>query len=396
MHFTARKQSVSYPDSIQETLGLSQAALVSKDNSIPKAYINYLFFDKENNFKNGGYRQVSEAALGSFEELALDFVPEEEGTMMIYTANQTAEDLDVYMDDMMVMHTEGPIIRVDDYYPFGLTFNSSERSGYLTNRYLYNGKELQPDLDLDWYDYGARMYMPEIGRWGVIDPLADKYHPISPYVYVSNNPINYFDPDGRKIVDADGNVITYEVGDDGNLIWSDNVTEDVRRIGNALYQTEKGLEMLNQARDSDINISFAISSGSKPGGDESRGTTTYSINGFTEDSDGNYSIESASITIWEGTIKKYMEESNSDYFKILRAAELLIDDQALAATAGHEIIHATDQGNINISIKSFDSSIPLSERENYAKEREQLPHKVQATIAIQAYKKMGKLAGIIK
>jgi hypothetical protein len=65
MHFTARKQSVSYPDSIQETLGLSQAALVSKDNSIPKAYINYLFFDKENNFKSGGYRQVSEAALGS-------------------------------------------------------------------------------------------------------------------------------------------------------------------------------------------------------------------------------------------------------------------------------------------------------------------------------------------
>jgi hypothetical protein len=125
----ARKQSVLFPNDVQDTLGLRQAALVSKDNSIPKAYINYLFFDKENNFKSGGYRQVSEAALGSFEELALDFMPEEEGTMMIYTANQTAEDLDVYMDDMMVMHTEGPIIRVDDYYPFGLTFNTSERSG---------------------------------------------------------------------------------------------------------------------------------------------------------------------------------------------------------------------------------------------------------------------------
>ena len=126
----SQKTIFLFPNSIQETLGLGQAAFVSKHNSLPKAYINYLFFDKENNFKNGGYRQVSEAALGSFEELSLDFAPEEEGTMIIYTANQTAEDLDVYMDDMMVLHTEGPIIRMDDYYPFGLTFNTSERSGF--------------------------------------------------------------------------------------------------------------------------------------------------------------------------------------------------------------------------------------------------------------------------
>jgi hypothetical protein len=102
MHLMARKQSVLFPNGIQKTLGLGQSALVSKDNSIPPpANINNLFFDKDNNFKSGGYRQVSESALGSFEELSLEYFPEEEGTMMIYTANQTAEDLDVYMDDMM-------------------------------------------------------------------------------------------------------------------------------------------------------------------------------------------------------------------------------------------------------------------------------------------------------
>jgi hypothetical protein len=53
--------------------------LVSKDNSLTKAYINYLFFDKDNNFKSGGYRQVSEAALGSFEELALGFAHQKAG-----------------------------------------------------------------------------------------------------------------------------------------------------------------------------------------------------------------------------------------------------------------------------------------------------------------------------
>jgi hypothetical protein len=65
MQFKTKKQSIIFAPGIQETLGLGQAGLVSKDNSIPKAYINYLFFDKENNFKSGGYRQVSEAALGS-------------------------------------------------------------------------------------------------------------------------------------------------------------------------------------------------------------------------------------------------------------------------------------------------------------------------------------------
>ncbi|MCG8309279.1 MAG: hypothetical protein MI975_17935, partial [Cytophagales bacterium] len=104
-------------EGIRETLGAGQAGLTSKDNSIPKAYINYMFFDKEHKFKKGGFKQVSEAASGNFEELRLEYVPEEEGTLMIYTANQTNENLDVYMDDMMVMHTEGPIVRADDYYP---------------------------------------------------------------------------------------------------------------------------------------------------------------------------------------------------------------------------------------------------------------------------------------
>ena len=39
--------------------------------------------------------------------------------------------------------------------------------------FQYNGKELQNALNVGWLNYSARMYMPDIGRWGTIDPLAE-------------------------------------------------------------------------------------------------------------------------------------------------------------------------------------------------------------------------------
>ena len=88
------------------------------------------------------------------------------------------------------------MIQTDDYYPFGLTYNSYSRENNVKQDYLYNGKEKQDELGLDWLDYGARMYMPEVGRWGVVDPLSDRRLWVSPYNYVQNNPISRFDPTG--------------------------------------------------------------------------------------------------------------------------------------------------------------------------------------------------------
>lgn len=40
--------------------------------------------------------------------------------------------------------------------------------------------------------------LPANAIWLSVDPLADKYPHISPYVYCGNNPIKFVDPDGRE------------------------------------------------------------------------------------------------------------------------------------------------------------------------------------------------------
>ncbi len=146
------------------------------------------------------YEDTDDDAIDDFD---LDYIMNPEGKIDKLTSSV---EYHYYLKDHLgntrvVFDGAGTVKQKNDYYPFGMT--SYQYSSSNDNKYLYNGKELQEEqlggVNLDWYDYGARMYDPALGRWHTIDPKAEDYLSYSPYNYVVNNPLIFIDPDGNGV-----------------------------------------------------------------------------------------------------------------------------------------------------------------------------------------------------
>ncbi|HYG39746.1 MAG TPA: hypothetical protein VD908_14055, partial [Cytophagales bacterium] len=76
----------------------------SSSNTAPRAYLNYIFFDKSMKYVQSysNAQQITTAAATGFERLFLETVIEKEGYLYIYVANESSSDVNVFFDDLKV------------------------------------------------------------------------------------------------------------------------------------------------------------------------------------------------------------------------------------------------------------------------------------------------------
>jgi len=171
---------------------------------------------------------------------------------------------------------------ITDYSPFGVALDgrTMQGDGY---RYSFQGQEHDDEVkgDGNSVNYKFRMHDPRVGRFFAVDPLAEKYAAVSPYVYCLGNPIKYNDLDGRWVpgADKDNNVLlTKEEGDtkkslakfmgneyskkEINKLWKSRnkgtgVIDLTKQVG-GVFQEMKTAMTESQARNNPINTDYDV------------------------------------------------------------------------------------------------------------------------------------------
>lgn len=174
----------------------------------PRAYLNYLFFSENGTFipENSGYTGMTsnakipwidgipEAGEIPHEKLAQTLDIEQPGYLYIYIANESNEaGVEVYFDDLMVMHNTTMLAQTTDYYPFGSELRTAKTNVDKQYRFGYQGQFAEKDEETGWNHFELRNFDPVVGRWMSTDPYGQYW---SPYIGMGNNPVNLVDPDG--------------------------------------------------------------------------------------------------------------------------------------------------------------------------------------------------------
>jgi RHS repeat-associated protein len=186
----------------------------------------------------------------------------------------------------------------NNYYPFGLKhsgYNMLVFSANLALKYKYNGKELNDELGLDLYDYGARFYEPSLGRFSTIDPKAEEYFSWSPYNYCGNNPIRRVDVNGEGWRDVANMAKSYVARKITQAAYgvaravvktADNIVKDI--VENTTIQV-KGEVTISEELGLEINIKGVGGGGASVKTSEIKATSEYTL-GLDGDFDSNLEV----------------------------------------------------------------------------------------------------------
>lgn len=237
-------------------------------------------------------------------------------------------------NNRIVASASGTVEQENHYYPFGGLMAESTNGD--TQRFKYNGKELDRMHGLDWYDYGARHY--DATRFTTMDRMAEKYYDISPYAYCADNPINAIDINGDSIFYdmpniEKGKIVSYTrytygqygkewgLGRNGELYQGSNTT--ISAITTALNNISSG---------GSYGKSLVSELSGKTGVDV---VINYGDNATSYDSSSNIVNISWNSQDYEGAGLDVNGDSYVNPF----------------ITLGHELLHAQDiiDGNVNMN-----------------------------------------------
>ena len=171
----------------------------------------------------------------------------------------------------VVARSDGKVVQVNHYYPYGMAYASGRMSGNAeahpvtgeggnvidgdleigggtggmelarpgaSQPYRFLGNELYTSNSLGLYDFSARMYDPALGRFLSVDPMAERYSRVIPYGYCGGNPIRLVDQSGYDWRDK---VAGFLIGTATNIIpassWRDAYNP------NDIYDYNAGLQV---------------------------------------------------------------------------------------------------------------------------------------------------------
>ena len=172
---------------------------IGSNSATTDAYLNWIYFDNNFNFKTGGFTFVpSGYGKANRANLSLNIpesVIDQPGYIYVYATNESTVASEAYFDNLTITHNRGIVRSVTGYYPYGsqVEENSFSNLTPLDYRFGFQGHFAERDEETGWNSFQLRMNDPVIGRWLTIDPYREYS---SPYISMGNNPITLIDPDG--------------------------------------------------------------------------------------------------------------------------------------------------------------------------------------------------------
>ncbi|MEO6718922.1 MAG: DUF6443 domain-containing protein [Ferruginibacter sp.] len=173
--------------------------------TIPKAYINYIFLDEQFKYAGGNFSRAGASGIvkdhWQTDPVLQNIRAPKNGYIFVYISNES--NVDVFFDNLQVIHKPGPILEETHYYPFGLTMSgiSSKAAGELQNKdKTFQGQKFDDDLGLNWVEFKYRNHDPQIGRFIEIDPLANEYVYNSTYAFSENKVTGHVELEGLECV----------------------------------------------------------------------------------------------------------------------------------------------------------------------------------------------------